>query len=420
MNLLIHGIAEIASAAGSKPLAGKDQGRIDRWRGQALEIVCFDGRISFVGEADERRRRLGELPDLARLDARGGTLVPGWVDAHTHLPWAGTREHEFVERLAGVSYQEIAARGGGILDTVRKTRAASEDELVANTLARLDRMLEHGTTTAEVKSGYGLSLQDELKQLRAIRRAGEKHAIELVPTLMAAHEFPPEHRQEREIWVDEIVERIVPAVAAEGLAFFCDVFCEAGVFEVAQARRVLQAGLDHGLVPRLHADEFVDSGAAELAGELKASSADHLVAVSDRGIAALAEHGVIAGLLPGVSFFLRKKDYAPARRLIAANVPVALATDCNPGSCHTVSMPFVIQLGVFQLQMAIEEALVAATLNPACLLGQGDKLGTIEVGKAADLLVLNVPNLLHLGYQLGSNPVAAVIKGGRLLRHTSS
>lgn len=280
-------------------------------------------------------------------------------------------------------------------------------------------MLLHGTTTAEAKSGYGLSTADELKQLRAIRRAAAHHSVDLVPTLLAAHEVPPEHREQRSRYLDLVCEEIVPAVAEAGLARFCDVFCEEGVFTPGESRRVLEAGALHGLSPRLHADEFVDSGGAELAAELGALSADHLIAVSEPGIEALARAGVTAVLLPGTSFFLMKHRYAPARKLVEAGVPVALATDCNPGSSHTESLPMILVLAVFELGLGIEEALTGATLNAACCLGLGERIGSVEEGKVADLVLLDAPNLLHLGYHYGINPVAAVVKGGRLVHRTS-
>lgn len=411
-DLLIHGLGELATPLGSSPRRGGEQRQVRRL--PDAEVLCRDGRIAFAGTAAERRRQLGELPDAERLDGRGGTLVPGFVDPHTHLPWAGSREDEFAARLAGRSYQEIAAAGGGILSTVAATRRASEEELVAAVGRRLDLMLAWGTTTAEAKSGYGLSLDGELKQLRAIRRAAESHAVDLVPTLLGAHEVPAEWRRDRAGFLDLVCGEIIPAAAEAGLARFCDVFCERGVFDAAESRRVLLAGARHGLAPRLHADEFVDSGGAALAGELGALSADHLIAVSDEGIEALARAGVVAVLLPGTSFFLMKHRYAPARRLIEAGVPVALATDCNPGSSHTESMPMVVVLAVFELGMSVEESLTAATLNAACSLGLGHEIGSIEVGKRADLVLLGLPNLLHLAYHYGINPVAAVIKAGRL------
>lgn len=413
-DLLIENLAEVATPRGTGALAGRAQGAaVERFPG--AEVLCRDGRIAFVGPPEERRRRFGEPAGAERLDGAGGTLVPGFVDAHTHLPWAGSRAGEFVRRLAGATYQEIAAEGGGILSTVAATRGAPEDELVARALPRMDRMLAGGTTTAEAKSGYGLSLDDELKQLRAVARAAALHPLDLVPTLLAAHEVPPEHRADPGRYLDLVCEEIVPAAAEAGLARFCDVFCEHGVFTAAESRRVLEAGARHGLAPRLHADEFEASGGAELAGELGAKSADHLVAVSDAGIAALAAAGVTAVLLPGTSFFLMKHRYAPARRLIEAGAPVALATDCNPGSSNTESMPAVITLAVFELGLSIEEALAAATLNAAASLGLGAEIGSIEPGKRADLVLLDEPDLLHLAYHFGGNPVAAVVKAGRVV-----
>lgn len=412
-DLLIHDLSEVATPPGSAPRSGRDQAAVVRL--PDAEVLCRDGRIAFVGSREERVRLHGELPDVKRLAGRGGTLIPGLVDPHTHLPWAGSRGAEFARRLAGASYQEIAAEGGGILATVRWTREASQEELVSAMLARMDRMLTCGTTTAEAKSGYGLNLDDELKQLRAIRAAAEAHPLDLVPTLLAAHEIPPEHRETRERWVAAVCEEITPAVAEAGLARFCDVFCEAGVFSAAESRRVLEAGARHGLTPRLHADEFEDSGGAELAAELGAASADHLIAVSEAGIEALARAGVTAVLLPGTSFFLMKHHYAPARRLIEAGVPIALATDCNPGSSNTESLPTILTLAVFEAGLSIGEALTAATLNAACTLGLGDEIGSIEAGKRADLVLLDEPDLDHLAYHYGVNPVRTAVKNGRVV-----
>lgn len=416
-DLLLVNLAEVATPRGTTSRRGVDQGRIERRSG--VEVLCRDGRIAFVGTPAERRAELGELPLADRLDGRGGTLVPGFVDPHTHLPWGGSREEEFHRRLGGATYQEIAAAGGGILSSVRATRAAGEDELVERVLRRMDWMLVCGATTAEAKSGYGLTLADELKQLRALARANDLHPVDLVPTLMAAHEIPPEFRADREAYVDLVCNEIVPAAAEAGLATFCDVFCEHGVFSAAESRRILAAGARHGLRPRLHADEFVDSGGAELAAELGAWSADHLMAVSNAGIAALAGSDVTAVLLPGTSFFLLKDIYAPARRLISEGVPVALATDCNPGSSYTESMPTIVTLACFQLRLTVEESLTAATLNAACAVGLGAEIGSIEVGKRADLVLLDAPNLFHLAYHYGVNPVAAVVKNGEVAYETA-
>jgi len=416
-DLLIHNVGELATALGTSPRRGSAQGQIERQRD--VEVVCGDGDILFVGPAEERRLRFGEMEHVTRLDARDGVLVPGFVDSHTHLPWAGSREEEFAQRLRGLSYQAIAAEGGGILATVRATRQASEEDLARLMLERMDRMLRNGTTTAEAKSGYGLTLHDEIKQLRAIREAHQAHALDLVPTLLAAHEVPSELRDRRSRYIDSICEEIIPAAADEGLAVFCDVFCERGVFSVEESRRVLEAGREHGLAPRLHADEFQDSGGAELAAALNAKSADHLIAISDRGIEALAASDVVATLLPGTSFYLLQHHYAPARRLIDAGVAVALATDCNPGSSNTESVPTILTLAIFETGMSVEEALTAVTLNAACSLGLGEAIGSIEAGKQADLLVLDAPNLLHLGYHYGVNPVRSVVKKGRVVIHPS-
>ncbi len=417
-SLLIENLAEVATPLGAASRRGAEQGRIRR-QPQA-EILCRDGRLVFIGDRAERQARFGELPDVTRLDGRGGTAVPGFVDAHTHLPWAGSREEEFLERLRGTSYQEIAAAGGGILSTVAATRRADPEALLAATLDRLAWMLTLGTTTAEAKSGYGLSPESERKQLEVLALAAERQPIELVPTLLAAHEVPPEHRARRERWIEVICEEIVPDVATRGLARCCDVFCERGVFSAEESRRVLTAGRRHGLAPRLHADEFADSGGAELAAELGALSADHLMAISERGIAALAASGVTALLLPGTSFFLAKRTYAPARRLISEGVAVALGSDCNPGSSYTESLPTIAQLAVIELGLSVEETLTALTLNAAATLGLAGEIGSLEEGKRADVVVLDAPNLLHLAYHFGVNPVATVVKGGRVVHRAGN
>ncbi len=416
-NLLIENIGELATPKGSSPLSGADQGAVERR--PDVEVLIAGGRIIFVGSPEERRSQHGEFEGAKRLDAAGGTVVPGWVDPHTHLPWVGTRENEFAARLKGASYEDIAAAGGGILSTVRSTREATEEELTAAMTPRLHQMLRWGTTTAEAKSGYGLRTADELKQLTAIDSASQRQPVDLVPTLMAAHEVPPEFAGRADAYVDTIVDECIPRVAESGLARFCDVFCEKGVFTPEQSLRVLRAGAEHGLVPRLHADEFVDSRGAEVAAEVGAASADHLISVSEAGIQLMAEAGVIAVLLPGTSFFLMKHRYAPGRDLIAAGVPVALATDCNPGSSNTESMPGVITLAVLEMGLTIEEALTAATLNAACSLGLGGEIGSIETGKKADLLILEAPNLFHLAYHFGINPVGTVVKNGVVVHRQS-
>lgn len=378
-------------------------------------LVVENGRFAYVGAErdlpEELRRRIGD-----DVDARGGTAIPGFVDTHTHIPFAGLRESEFNRRLQGETYEQIAASGGGIASTVSATRAASEELLVANILERTRLMAAHGTTTAEAKSGYGLTLQDELKQLRAIRTASERSAVRFVPTCLAAHEFPPESRGSdaaRSAYIATILEEILPAVAAEKLAVFCDAFVERGVFTRAQGEEVLRAGARLGMTPRLHADELSDTDGAAMAAEVGAASADHLMHISDRGIEALASSGTVANLLPATSFFLMSDRYAPARKLIERGAIVSLSTDCNPGTSMTESMLVVMQLATLQMKMTVEESLTAATLNGAHSLGLAAETGSIEVGKRADFSIVDAPNYLHLVYHFGVNLIREVYRDGR-------
>jgi len=368
--------------------------------------------IVFIGDEAEHDRLFGAATQT--VEACGGTIIPGFVDAHTHLPFAGYREDEFDRRLAGESYAQIAASGGGIVATVAATRAASEDELVSLTLARLDRQLLHGTTTTEAKSGYGLALDHELKQLRALRRAAAVHPVEVAATAMPAHEVPPEWRHDPEGYVRLVVTEIYPAIAAAGLAEAVDVFCETGVFSPAQTRRLVADAPRYGWRIHLHADELTPLGGAELAAEVGAASASHLLHVSSAGMQALAQAGVVAVALPGVSFFLKER-FAPARQLIAAGVPVALATDCNPGSSHTESMPMIMALACLGAGLSAAEALTAATLNAAAALGRAHRIGSLEAGKQADLVVLDAPSHHHLVYHFGVNLVRHVVKKGKVV-----
>jgi len=406
----VTGARVVATPRGCDALGGPEQGRLELLPGAVVR--CEDARVVFVGDRSEHDRRFPP-PDEA-LDASGGCIVPGFVDPHTHLPFAGAREDEFDRRLAGESYAAIAASGGGIVSTVAATRRAGFDELLALTMARLDRQLLTGTTTTEAKSGYGLDLDTELKQLRVLREAARRHPVEIVPTAMPGHEVPPEWRHDPDAYVELVVDEIHPAIAAEGLAEAVDVFCERGVFTPDQTRRLLADAPRHGWRVHLHADELSNLGGAELAAEVGAASASHLLHVSDTGIAALARAGVVAVALPGVSFFLRDR-YAPVRRLVAAGVPVTLASDCNPGSSHTESMAMIMALGCLGAGLSTEEALVAATLNAAAALGRADRLGSIEPGKQADLVVLDAPSPKHLVYHFGVNLVRHVVKAGRVV-----
>jgi len=401
--LLIRNLSQIATPIGRAGVRGAEMRRLAVM--EKSVIVVRDGRIDYVGP--ERRT---DFPITEDFDARRATAIPGFVDSHTHLPWAGFRESEFNRRLQGESYEQIAASGGGIASTVRATRAATGQQLVDNVLQRARMMARHGTTTAEAKSGYGLNLADEIKQLRAIRDADEQSPVRLVPTCMAAHDFPPEGRDPS--FVAQIVDEILPAVAKEKLAQFCDAFVERGVFTREQGERVLRAGLALGLRPRLHADEFSDSGGAALAVAVGAASADHLMHISEKGIAALAKSNTVANLLPATSFFLMSQRYAPARALIDAGAIVSLSTDCNPGSSMTESMSMVMQLATLQMQMTVEESLTAATLNGAASLGLAHETGSIEAGKRADIALIDAPNYLHLVYHFGVNLVRDVFRDG--------
>jgi imidazolonepropionase len=404
VTLLIRNLSQIATPQGRTALRGRAMRELAVHQNAVL--VIQDGRFAFIGPESDLPSHLVIDEDV---DARGGTAVPGFVDTHTHIPFAGLRESEFNRRLQGETYEQIAASGGGIASTVRATRAASEEQLTENVLARTAMMARYGTTTAEAKSGYGLDLANELKQLRAIRAANATSPVRLVPTCLAAHEFPPE---DRDTYVERIVEEILPAVAAEKLAVFNDAFVERGVFTREQGETVLRAGQRLGLIPRLHADELSDTNGASLAAEVGAASADHLMQISDAGIAALAASDTIANLLPATSFFLMSTKYAPARELIDRGAIVSLSTDCNPGTSMTESMQIVMQLATLQMKMTVEESLTAATLNGAHSLRLAGETGSIEVGKRADFVVLDAPSYLHLVYHFGVNLVRFVYRDG--------
>lgn len=374
-------------------------------------VVMRDGAVGWIGPT----AALPPIPAGAEIiDAAGKIVTPGLIDSHTHLIFAGAREDEFEQRLAGRSYQEIAEHGGGINATVRRVRQASKEELKALARPRLERLLRFGVTTVEVKSGYGLTLADEIKCLEAIAELNAEGPVELVPTFLGAHAVPPEFQEDRDGYVRLLIDEMLPEVARRRLADFCDVFCETGVFSVAESERILNRARDLGLRLKLHADELSPLGGAELAARLGAVSADHLLCITDAGIDALAASGTVATLLPGTAFFLGV-DYAPARRLIERGVPVALASDCNPGTCPTENLPLVGAMACTQMKMLPAEALNALTLNAAKAVGRADRLGSIEVGKQADLVIWDVPNYRHLFYHFGVNHVWRVIKRGRVV-----
>ncbi|GMV42940.1 MAG: imidazolonepropionase [Myxococcales bacterium] len=373
-------------------------------------VLVEGGRVTWVGPAEERPARASAA---RRLDARGGVVMPGLVDSHTHAVHAGSRELEFALRCAGETYEQIARRGGGIRVTTAATRAASEDDLVAGAARRLDRMLTFGVTTVEIKSGYGLCTEAELAMLRAIRRLGAERPQTIVPTFLGAHTVPA--GADRAAYVDEVVEEMLPAVATQGLARFCDVFCEETAFTVPESRRILERAAALGLGLKVHAEQLHHTGATALAVELGALSADHLEEVDDRDVALLAESGTVATLLPGATLFLGQRRKPPARRLLDAGVKVALATDCNPGSCPTENLPLMATLGCVQLGMSPAEALLGITLRGAEALGLGDTHGHLGEGARGDVLVTSAPSWLHLCYHFGVSHTRAIVAGGALV-----
>ncbi len=373
---------------------------------QDVEILIEDTTIiqidSTVGDAE------------VEIDADGALITPGFVDSHTHPIFPGNRAGEFCMRVAGKSYEKIASSGGGIISSIKGIRDASEDQLFEECLERVNFFLAHGTTTIEAKSGYGLTTEDELKSLRVIKRLNKVSKLDIIPTFMGAHAFPPEYEDNHEGYVDLICSEMIPAVAEGKLAEYCDVFCEKGYFSVIDCRKILETAMNYDLKPRLHADEFTDSGAAELAAEVGAVSADHLMAVSDAGIKAMAEKGVIATLLPGTTLFLGKNKYAPGRQMIDSGCKLALATDFNPGSCTIQSMPLIISLACLYCGLSIEEAFMATTWNGARALNRENKLGVISAGYQADLLFWEMNEINEIPYWMGSDKILNVMKKGKL------
>jgi len=408
-DLLIHNASQLVTLAG--PARPRIRGEMDQLNVvEPGALLIRDGRIVAAGAKEDVERQAIAEPE--RIDATGKVVLPGFVDAHTHPVFAGTREDEYEMRASGITYQQIAERGGGIRSTVRKTRAATEEELFNLALHRVGWFLAHGTTTIEAKSGYGLSVEDELKILRVIRRLNEETPLELAPTFLGAHEVPDEHRGNRNDYLDLVVNEMLPRVSTEALAEYADVFCESHVFTPNESRRVLERARELGLGLRIHAEQLSACGGAELAAELGCASADHLEWIDERGINSLANAGTIAVLLPGAVFNLGLTRYAPARQLIQAGVPVALATDFNPGSSPTPSMQMILSIACTQMRMTPAEAIVAATINAAHSLGRGDRLGSLEVGKQADVVVYDCADYRQIPYFFGVNHASIVIKRG--------
>lgn len=401
MKTLIRNIGLLATPEGLCARRGPAQGQLrllkNAW------VLAEDGIITAVGQ--------GAPPCGAEqvIDAEGRLATPGLADAHTHLIFGGWRQDELADKLHGVPYLDILARGGGILSTVRATRAATEAELLEKGRRALLEMQRFGVTACEAKSGYGLETETELRQLRVIRQLGQQCAMDLAPTLLGAHALPPEYQADREGYLRLLCEEMIPRAAAEGLARFCDVFCEEGVFTAEESRRILLAGKAHGLLPKLHADEIHPIGGSQLAGELGAVSAEHLIVCPEEGMDSMARSGVIACLLPCTSLYLGA-SFAPARRLVEKGVAIAIATDFNPGSCPCLNLQLAMSLGCLYYRLTPEEVLTAVTLNGAAAMGLAGRLGSVEPGKQCDLALWDALDLNYLCYRMGSNLCASVIK----------
>ncbi|MGK0481434.1 MAG: imidazolonepropionase [Planctomycetota bacterium] len=413
VDLLVTGIGELATPKGASALAGRALSLVEISSGVA--IACSGDRIVEIGPEEDLRRRFTASQEL---DAAGGLVIPGLVDSHTHPVFAGTREGEFEARVAGKSYVEIAAAGGGIRSSLRGVRESSLEELTIGLVGRMDRFLSLGTTTVEAKTGYGLTVVDELKGLDAIHAADRSHPVDLIATCLGGHDVPPEFDGRREAWVDVVVNELWPA--AQGRAVFADVFTESHVFGLKDSRRMMEAARDLGFGLRMHVDQLTSLGGAELAAELGAASADHLEHVSERGMRALAESGVQPVLCPMVPLFLRESKEAPARAMVDAGCAPALSTDFNPGSCYCMSLFEVMSWAALRYGFSAKEALAAATLNAAATLGLAGDRGTVEPGKRADLVLTDLPNHHHLTYELGRPPVRAVVKNGAVVFQRSA
>ncbi|MBN2003905.1 MAG: imidazolonepropionase [Anaerolineae bacterium] len=423
VDILVHSASQLCTV----PPVLDDSGRAGPQRGAALgdlgvieqgAAALKDGIVVDVGPTGEVRSRVRAAREV---DATGCVVCPGFVDPHTHLVWMGDRAAEFEQRIAGASYLEIMAAGGGIMSTVRATRTASVDDLLAAMRPRLDRMLAHGATTVEIKTGYGLDTASELRQFEAIVTLNRTHPTTLVPTFLGAHAIPTEFAGRQDAYVDQVIVEMLPAVAEKSRALelarlpFCDVFCDAGAFDLAQSRRILEAAQALGFPLKIHADEFAAYGGARMAAALGAVSADHLVVTSPEDIAALGDSGTVAVALPCTPFGLGQCTYTPARAILAAGGALALATDCNPGTAWNESMPFVLALACRFMRLTPAQVLVAATLNAAFAVGLGMAVGSLTPGYSGDLLVLDIPDYRHLAYRFGANPVALVMKRGEVV-----
>ena len=408
MKTLVKNIGCLQTPVGSYSHKGSKQGQNTKYMNAA--VVIEDGIIKEILEGG--KLPMGDFDTV--IDAEGKLVTPGLVDGHTHMVFGGYRQHEIAMKLAGAGYLDILRAGGGILDTVRKTREASFAELFAKSAAFLDEMLGMGVTTCEAKSGYGLDLENEIKMLEVINELDKAHAVDVVPTFLGPHAIPPEYEGRGDEYIEMTCSEILPEIKEKGLARFCDIFCEDSVFNAKQSEKYLQCAKDMGFDLKIHSDEIEAIGGTEIAGQLGATSAEHLIAITESGLDAMAEGGVTAMCLPATSFYL-DKTYAPARKMVEKGIPVAIASDFNPGSCPSLNLQFAINLGCLKYKLTPEEVLTAVTINPACGIGMGDIVGTVEVGKQADLVIWNAPDFEMVCYRFGSNLVNRVIKKGELV-----
>lgn len=412
MQLLLKNIKQLVTVHSNGKLFKSGRSMRDLGVIQNASVLIDNGIFQWIGQDEAFAQPLQE--DAEIVDASSFVALPGFVDSHTHLLFAGSRENEFAQRAEGKTYQEIAAQGGGILSTVKATRSATKKELKKLASKRLDAMMKHGTTTAEIKSGYGLDANSEIKMLEAITELAEEHFMTVIPTFLGAHAIPPEFKDRKEEYVKLICNTMLPYIAKRNLARFCDVFCETGYFSAEESRQILQCAQTLGLQLKMHADEFNSIGGTSLAAELQAVSVDHLEHSNEEGIQKLQKSSTVAVVLPGVSFFLHN-PYAPARKLIDAGIPLAIASDFNPGSCMSFSMPLMMTIACTQMNLTPEEAITACTINGAAALGLSRTVGSIEVGKQADIILYDIPDYHYLAYHFGTNLVAKVIKRGVIL-----
>lgn len=414
-DILINNISQLITLKGpNRPRVKEEMNEIGIIENGVLAVS--NDKIIYVGD---------KLPDSIIVDektiilsGKGKTVTPGLIDPHTHLVHGGSRENELSMKLKGMKYLDILKAGGGILSTVKSTRESSFEDLYNKAVDSLNKMLEFGVTTIEAKSGYGLDIETEIKQLKVMKKLNEDHYMDIIPTFLGAHAIPEEYKNNPDDFVDIILNNMIPRVSEENLAEFCDVFCEEGVFTVEQSKKILLKAKEYNMESKIHADEIVPLGGAELAAEIGAISADHLVAISEEGITLMAKNKVIADLLPGTSFNLGHK-YAEARKMIEHGVPVALSTDYNPGSCPTENMQLIMTLASLKMKMTPEEVITAVTINAACSLLKQDTIGTLEVGKKADIAIFNAPNLDYIIYHYGINHIDTVIKNGKIVVRNS-